>query len=195
MPWRVLLLAAALLACRRTSSDEKAVARDLTRELSPTAAIETDTAAQRADSQFQTCLYVYDSEEKLRECLVLRQGWSTEDAARKIAIYQAQVIKTRDSLLSELRRERREQAAAAARVAERRRRDSVYKATLREWLDGPRMPPDPSALPWMLDTRTKAYYRTECDAAALIPVSARQFYGYQEDVRSRGWPSREPGCQ
>jgi hypothetical protein len=43
-------------------------------------------AAQRADSQFATCLYVYDSEEKLRECLVLRNGWKAQDAERSIAV-------------------------------------------------------------------------------------------------------------
>jgi hypothetical protein len=191
-----LLSILAFLACQRPPSSQKVVARDLTRELSPTEE-ETDTAAQRADSQFQTCLYVYDSEEKLRECLVLKQGWTAENAARRIALYQAQVRKTADSLLAELRREQHEETAriAAARVAERRRRDSVYKATHREWLDGPPVDIGPGALPWMMDTRTKAYYRSECEAASRIPLAARQYFGYQEDARAKGWPSREPECQ
>jgi hypothetical protein len=84
--------------------------------------------------------------------------------------------------------------AKAARVAEQQRRDSVYRATHREVLNGEPTDPHPNSLPWMLDTRTKAYYRTDCEAAKRIPVPARQFFGYQEDVKSKGWPSRQPGC-
>lgn len=200
-----LLLAVAIAACQRAPSEQKTIARDLTRQLSPSSTgPAVDTAAQRADSQFQTCLYVYDTWEKLRECLVLKNRWSAQEAAHRIAVYKAQLAKTADSLraiadsleeVARLARLEQQRQAAVAAVAERRRQDSLYKATHKERLNGPEVAPGPEALPWMLDTRTKAYYRAECPAAALIPVEARQFYGYQEDVQAKGWPSREPGCR
>lgn len=89
------MLAIALLLGCRSDQSAKAEERNLSRFLDDP---RKDTAAARADSQFQTCLYVYDSEEKLRECLVLRQKWSTEDAARRIAMYHADVARALDSV-------------------------------------------------------------------------------------------------
>lgn len=116
-------------------SDDPAAAaraRDLGTGLNP-ATPPVDTARQRADSQFITCLYVYDSEEKLRECLVLRFQWPTADAARRIAIYSAEMQRVTDSLLAVQRQRdsaRFAQASReqAARDAERRRETAAREA-------------------------------------------------------------------
>jgi hypothetical protein len=108
----------------------------------------------------------------------------------------AEARRTADSLARAQRQAAADEVnrAEAARIAEQRRRDSAYRAAHRELLDGEPTDPHPESLPWMLDTRTRAYYRTDCEATRRIPVPARQFFGYQEDVASRGWPSRQPGC-
>jgi hypothetical protein len=136
-----------LTACKRGADEQKAVARDLSRAMAPSSAEPTDSAAQRADSQFQTCLFVYDTEEKLRECLVVRNRWPAQDAARAIAIYRAKLARTVDSL----------------RLAEQRSRDSIYRT--RDRLDGPDARTYPDSGAWMADDRTGGYYRTSCVAA------------------------------
>jgi hypothetical protein len=88
-------------ACDR-SGEQDVAARDLSRALDSRPEV-VDTAAQRADSQFQTCLYVYDTEEKLRECLVLKNQWPAQDAARAIAVYKAEIKRTSDSLRARLK--------------------------------------------------------------------------------------------
>lgn len=158
-----------------------------------------DTAAQRRREQFEKCSYVYDMEDQLRECLVLKSDWAPPDAARAIAIYKAQLKKSADSIRELILRERAEaeSIAAASRLAQRRereltrrRKDSVYLATHKERLDGPATPFGREALPWMIDTRTKAYYSLRCSAAELIPIHAREFYASEEEVKAKGWPSR-----
>jgi hypothetical protein len=118
------------------------------------------------------------------------------DVIPKVHAACAEMRRTADSVARARRRAVADAAsrAEAARVAERQRRDSIYRATHRELLNGEPTDPHPQSLPWMLDTRTKAYYRTDCEAAKRIPVPARQFFGWQEDVKSMGWPSRQPGC-
>ena len=68
-------MALSFCACKGADRPGADPARDLTLALGPAAPTLRDTAAERADSQFRTCLYVYDTEERLRECLVLRSGW------------------------------------------------------------------------------------------------------------------------
>lgn len=92
-----------------------------------------DTARQRADSQFNTCLYVYDSEERLRECLVLRFQWPTPEAARRIAIYTAEMRRIADSIAAEVHREDSLRRAEldreqAAREAQQRREAVAARA-------------------------------------------------------------------
>lgn len=79
--------------------------------------------------------------------------------------------------------------------AETALKDSTYKAAHRELLSGPAIPPSSDALPWMLDRRTKAFYRSGCEAAAHVPVDAREFYEYEGDVMARGWRSQQEGCR
>lgn len=45
------------------------------------------TSSQK--KQFFDCAYVYDREQQLRECLVVKNGWAREDAERGITAYQA----------------------------------------------------------------------------------------------------------
>jgi hypothetical protein len=118
-PLRILVLA--LIACGSGEPVGDAKARDLQTALHPTAT-PVDTARQRADSQFNTCLYVYDNAEKLRECLVLKFEWPAERAARRIATYTAELQRiadslrrTRDSVLAEERAKLRREDAFAAK--------------------------------------------------------------------------------
>ena len=84
----------------------------------------------RADSQFQTCLYVNDNEEKRRECLVLKSGWAPQEAERRLAAMRASVRRTLDSIDREQMRElairqRIVDSIAHVRATEQARRDSV----------------------------------------------------------------------
>jgi hypothetical protein len=79
--------------------------------------------------------------------------------------------------------------------AETARKDSTYNAAHQEMLSGPAIPPSSDALPWMLDRRTKAFYRSDCEAAAHVPVDACEFYEYEGDVMARGWRSQQEGCR
>ena len=97
------IILAALLGCGTDDPAAAARACDLQGQLQPSSR-PVDTAQQRADSQFNTCLFVYDSAEKLRECLVLRFQWPTAEAARRIAVYAAEVRRVADSIDAEQRR-------------------------------------------------------------------------------------------
>jgi hypothetical protein len=173
-PHLVALFVLSLAACR-TDRPADSRARDLSRLLEP---VPRDSAAQRADSQFQTCLYVYNSEEKIRECLVVKNGWTASDAARAIGVYKAQLARMTDSLLR----------------AEGRRRDSLY--LLKDLLDGPPARTYPDSGAWMADDRTGGYYRTTCAAARRIPVSHRVYFTTEEDAQAADlWRSGQPGCR
>jgi hypothetical protein len=168
--------------------------QDLLHALADSGTADHLTPTQRG--QLERCVYVYDADEKIRECLVLGQGWEPEVAAKAIAYHEAERGRITDSVIAAVkaRMTERRQAAADARRAEQRRRDSVYRATHREWLDGPVVDPGPDASPYMLDTRTMAYYSSGCRAARRIPVAARRFFGYESDLPAKAWPSKQEGC-
>lgn len=200
----LLAILGAALGCG--SDGEGSTRRDvrlLQSALADTARV--DTAAARQSAQFDKCAYVYSTEAQLRECLVMAHGWAPQDAERGIAVYKAKIRRHTDSLnriadsLDEVARlARAEELARKARAdrAAERRRDSIYLATHQERLDGVPTPYAPDALPWVADIRTGAYYRTDCAAAARIPVEARKIYGYESEAwRAGRWPSRQPGCQ
>lgn len=190
---RALLVPALLLAtaCGERPDDP---AVTLLHEMQDTLPADGLSPSQR--EAFERCAYVYDTEEGLRECLVLRERWAPEVAAKAIAYREARIRATVDSFIAATKAEqaRRRTEAAAARKAEERRRDSVYRATHREWLDGPEVEPGPEAKRYMLDTRTRAHYLSDCEAARRIPVGVRRFYGYQQDLPPKAWPSEQPGC-
>jgi hypothetical protein len=91
----------------------------------------------------------YHDEQGLRECLVVKNGWEPKDAARAIAIYEAQVKHTLDSLSAV-----RESLHAVQVRREQERRDSLYRT--RDRLDGPVAQTFPDSGPWMADDRTGA---------------------------------------
>lgn len=95
--WRRLLLITLLAACGRSSSKHDPAAKDLSRALTPLPQA-ADTAAQRRQSEFERCKFVYHDEQGLRECLVLKNGWEPRDAALEIAIYKGEIARTVDSL-------------------------------------------------------------------------------------------------
>jgi hypothetical protein len=97
MPPRQILAVLLLCGCQSPDHSRPDVAPDLSAALQP-AVQPRDTAAERADSQFQTCLYVYDSAEKLRECLVIHNHWMAENAERRIAVWRAGVQRKLDSI-------------------------------------------------------------------------------------------------
>jgi hypothetical protein len=179
---RRLLLAALLaaLGCGSDSDHATQRARDLERALS---ASDTprDTVAQRADSQFATCLYIYDSEEKLRECLVVRNGWKAEDAERQIVIWKAKVSRLVDSIETERRREQdssrgarlRKAAALQAEVDDRARADSIRLAAFPIWA-----------------SRSQHKYfsgRAGCLLAATLPEWDRVLFNSVDEAESAGY--------
>lgn len=193
--WAVGLNLLAILSCERSNASSAREADSLLAKLADTAAV--DTAAARREHEFDKCLYVYDTEERIRECLVMQHRWPPQDAARTIAVYKGRTRRTLDSLervRDSLYRE--ESADVARRQAEARRaRDSAYLATHQERLDGEPVGYASDALPWVVDRRTGAYYRTDCQAATRVPVEVRVFHGYQDEVKAAGhWPSRQVGC-
>lgn len=208
--YRPRSLAQAILILQFFSCRSSQSAEDKQRNVSRAPDKPADTAAQRADSQFQTCLYVYNSEEKLRECLVLTQKWPVEDAARRIAQYQAEISRIADSLRairdSIEQTERRVQDSVSAVRA--KYEDSVRRARIRarlrledslersrDLLDGPIAETLPDSGPWMGDDRTGAYYRTTCAAAKRIPVDHRIYFPAENWAQSAHmWRSKQPGC-
>jgi hypothetical protein len=170
-------------ACGSDSSEASQKARDLQLALQPAAPAAPDTASQRADSQFQECAYVYDSEEKLRECLVLRQGWSPLNAARRIATYKADLAKAVDSV---------NRVMAAQEVAAAQRADSIRRAAGRRadsiWRSRPH---------WVGSTRNHRYYRFEesCWTGWHLPVSERVFFWSEQAAIDSGYRDiAERGC-
>jgi hypothetical protein len=133
--WQIFVVA--LCACEGRPSEQKAVARDLSRALAPPSAEAADTAAQRKRDELEKCKYMYRDEQGLRECLVVKNGWETQDAAREIAIYKAQIARTVDSLQhlrgSILSVEMRRQEAARQREETKRRQQAAYAAMQPYW--------------------------------------------------------------
>jgi hypothetical protein len=208
----VLLLALPLAACGSDSKNDSPAGellRDLTRanvDSSPTAA----RLSSEQEEQLERCKFVYHDEQGLRECLVLKNGWTTQDAAREIAIYEAEIARisdsiaqvvdstfkakqrTRDSVYA-VRREAEESTRKARRRAAQQREDSLYRT--RDLLDGPPMPTHPDSGAWVGDDRTGAYYRATCEAAKRIPLDHRVYFGAENHAESAHlWRSRQPGC-
>lgn len=193
----------------KTDSRASGLSRDLTRAGADTAPIRSPLTAQQQD-QLEKCKFVYHDAQGLRECLVLRNGWTTQDAAREIAIYEAAIARVRDSL---------EMYVDSVAAAGRRVRDSIYAAQsrkeeslrlgrlraaqhredslymIRDLLDGPITPTHPDSGAWMGDDRSGAYYRATCEAAKRIPADHRIYFGAENHAESAHfWHSRQPGC-
>ncbi len=176
-----------LLACQGGEEVRSDHVRDLTAALEQHPS-KPDTAVQRADSQFQTCLYVYDSAEKLRECLVIHNGWNAEKAERRIAIWRAEVQRVLDSAAREeakadavVRRRadsvaRIRAAAQAVRdavAARKRRQDSVFAATK----------------PYWGSKHDRLFYANVpgCQGMYLIAPEDRRFFESREEAESAGY--------
>lgn len=206
---RRLLFLTAFAACDSNPRQDP-VARDLSRALEPAAAQPLDTAARRRQDELERCKFVYHDEQGLRECLVLKNGWAPQDAAREIGIYKAEIARVSDSVTrqldSALRAQRRvrdsvhaarlevEERARKARLrAAREREDSIYRT--RDLLDGPPTPLHPDSGAWVGDDRSGAYYRATCEAAKRIPVDHRVYFWADNHAESAHlWRSKQPGC-
>ena len=89
--------------------------QDLHQALTPPSGT-TDTAVQRRAAELEKCKFVYHDEQGLRECLVLKSGWTPQDAARKIAVYKATIGRAkalRRQLVERRRQAVRDSIAAA----------------------------------------------------------------------------------
>lgn len=126
---------------------------------------------------------------------MLKNGRTTQDAAREIAIYEAALARVldslqryRDSLMAANRRVR--DSVHAARVQAERACDLPVSGQLNiaktlstgnvDQLDGPIANTYPDSGSWMGDDRTGAYYRTTCEAAKRIPVDHRIYFGAEK---------------
>lgn len=188
MPRKYLPLSiVVLLGCGSGDPVAAAKARDLQTALNPTTPV-LDATQQRADSQFDVCLFIYTSAEKLRECLVLKFEWTPDNAARRIAIYTAEVRKIADSILAieerkdsiryaELGRQQvkrqAERDAADRRAAARQQRD---EATAK-------------AAPFWGDPYLKLYYANSTDCATIGRMDAedRVIFRSAEEAEKAGY--------
>jgi hypothetical protein len=170
----VVLVALLPLSACHDNPIPAARVRDLTTALTPPP---VDTAKQRADSQFATCLYVYNSEEKLRECLVLRNGWKAQDAERQIVLwkrerakYYAALVRRDDSL-------RRAKALTADSVRRMERLQLQARAARER-----------ATYPIWGDTDTKLFYRNQPGCQTLLRAQgAVKLFRSEDDVRSAGF--------
>lgn len=182
---RLCLALLALIACDR-GPKRADPARDLSRALVATSAEPTDTAARRRQAELERCKFVYHDEQGLRECLVLKNAWEPQDAARAIAIYEAEIARAvdslqriRDSLEAAEIEKQREQAAAAR---EKQRRQAAYAATQPYW-----------GL-----TSSKTYYTNtpNCDPlAAIYNLTGVRFFKTTSEAERAGYTrAEEAGC-
>jgi hypothetical protein len=148
-------------------------------------------------AQFDKCAYVYDTESKIRECLVMRNGWSPGAAEVAILTYKAEIRRVNDSIrrvvdsLGEIdakrvaiERKRQQAAASAAGAAAqaKRRRQSEYAAMQ----------------PYWGSIATKLYYANtpHCEGlAAFDPSKDLQFFKTREEAEQAGYEQvKDPGC-
>jgi hypothetical protein len=183
VPGRLLFAILLIPACRDSHPPASTPARDLTSALQSPAA--HDTAAQRADSQFQTCLYVYDSEEWQRECLVLKSGWAPADAERRLAARRAAIQQVADSVNA---------IAAAERQAVERRQASIRAAEARR--DAQEAAAAAAAAYWGSPSDSTYYTNTpNCPMLYKLTPGRRRFFQTPEEAERAGLKrSDEPGC-
>jgi hypothetical protein len=190
-----------LLSCGTEDPAASTHARNLQTALNPTSQT-LDTAKQRADSQFQTCTYVYDLEFKLRECLVFTHGWAPADAERAIVTYKADLKRLADSL---------ERVQLARYEAERRREDSVRavarRRRARELAEEQRIARQQAeslaafmaAFPVVGSKSDRTYFLNspECIYAATLPEWNMVLFRSEAEAKEAGYSqaSKDPRCR
>lgn len=145
------------------------------------------TAGQQ--TQFQKCAYVYEIEAKLRECLVIVNGWEPASAQRAISYYEAQLQQVQDSMDSAAR-ERARLADAADRAAAQERRRLAAADAAQRWRAF-------AKAPWIGSKSRENYYRvaSSCLTALEIPPADRIYFQTEEAARAAGYLGvAERGC-
>lgn len=174
-------LSAVVLAACRSDRAAETPARNLSRLL---ATPPSDSTTTPADSALAACTFVYSTEEKLRECLVIGHHSTPEAASRAIAVYAAQQRHAWDSAgdaaiarVAAARRARAAQAEAARRAA----------ATWWKQFGGP----------WVGSTTNRHYYRVhpDCWTGRQLAKADRVYFPSEAAAQAAGYAGvAETGC-